>query len=89
MITFGLVLVIVNMKNGNKYRANLVRAVIIIEFVIWLLAFLYLGKPGAALTDGGFLGFINNVYMINRFFIACMLGLCCLAHDKRISLSAK
>jgi hypothetical protein len=89
MISFGLVLSILNMKSDNKYRSYLVKVIIILEFVIWAFAFFYLGEPGASFSEAGFLGFIKNVYMINRFFIACMLGLCYLAHEKKMALNAQ
>ena len=88
MITFGFVLSIINMDKSNKYRSYLVKAVIILEFTIWLFAFLYLGEPGATFGESGALGFVKNVYMINRFFIACMLGLCYLVSEKKNSLNA-
>lgn len=88
MITFGFVLSIINMNKSNKYRSYLVKAVIIIEFAIWLFAFIYLGEPGASFGESGALGFVKNVYMINRFFIACMLGLCYLVSEKKNSLNA-
>ena len=88
MITFGFVLSIINMNKSNKYRSYLVKVVIIIEFAIWLFAFIYLGEPGASFGESGALGFVKNVYMINRFFIACMLGLCYLVSEKKNSLNA-
>ena len=89
MISFGLVLSILNMKSDNKYRSLLVKVVIFLELAIWAFAFFYLGEPGASFGEAGFLGFIKNVYMINRFFIACMLGLCYLAHEKKMALNAQ
>lgn len=88
MITFGFVLSIINLDKSNKYRSYLVKAVIIIEFAIWLFAFIYLGEPGASFGESGALGFVKNVYMINRFFFACMLGLCYLVSEKKNSLNA-
>lgn len=83
MLSFGFILVVINQKRGNKYRPILLTLTVILEFIIWLSAFFLFGEPGALAVNGDFFGFVDNIYMLVRFIIAEMLGLCYFAHERK------